>query len=164
MLFNSFPFLFVFLPITYLGAFLLLREGRNSLAVGFIVICSLFFYGYWRPSHLWVIITSLGLNYFIGHLIYENRNKFQRKFILCGGVLFNLSLLGFFKYLGFFSSLFPASQGGDFFGMVTNTTLPIGISFYTFQQIAYLVDRYSNESGPIYSIRDYAFFVTFFAL
>lgn len=162
MLFNSFSFLFVFLPITYLGALLLLRAGRSTQAVGLIVICSLFFYGYWRPSHLWVIVASLGFNYVIGNLLDENKNRFQRKVILFIGVLFNLSLLGFFKYLDFFSDLFQATQSGDFFGIVVNTTLPIGISFYTFQQIAYLVDRYSNEGGPHYSIRDYAFFVTFF--
>ena len=91
MLFNSFSFLFVFLPITYLGALLLLRAGRSTQAVGVIVICSLFFYGYWRPSHLWVIVASLGFNYVIGNLFLENKNRLQRKIILFIGVLFNVS-------------------------------------------------------------------------
>ena len=162
MLFNSFPFLFVFLPITYLGVFLLLRADRRTQAVSFVVICSLFFYGYWRPSHLWVIVASLGFNYLFGNFLYVIKNRFQQKIILCVGILFNLSLLGFFKYLGFFSDLLQATHSSDFFGIVVNTTLPIGISFYTFQQIAYLVDRYSSQGGPRYSLRDYAFFVTFF--
>ena len=147
MLFNSFSFLFVFLPITYLGALLLLRVGRSTQAVGLIVICSLFFYGYWRPSHLWVIVASLGFNYVIGNLLDENKNRFQRKVILFIGVLFNLSLLGFFKYLDFFSDLFQATQSGNFFGIVVNTTLPIGISFYTFQQIGFISDCYKGKTN-----------------
>lgn len=163
MLFNSFPFLFVFLPIAYFGAFLMFRSRHYNGALAFLVLCSLFFYGFWNPRHLWVIVVSVLINYAIGGLIHRGEGGRSRRLYLVAGVVFNLGMLGFFKYLGFFTNILSAAGGdGNFFATVVNAALPIGISFYTFQQIAYLVDISRDHLRKPYSFREYAFFVTFF--
>lgn len=162
MLFNSFPFLLVFLPVAFLGAFVLFRTQRHYAGLLFLVICSLFFYGYWNPVHLWVIVTSVVVNYLLSHFITETKPRVAKTAYLVLGISLNLGALVYFKYAGFFINLLTASHIDDFFGNVVNSALPIGISFYTFQQIAYLVDCYANHARKPYTLTGYAFFVTFF--
>lgn len=162
MLFNSFPFLFIFLPVAYLGAFFLFRSGKGTLAVYYVALCSLFFYGYWNPVHIWVIIGSILVNYAIGGWISGETVAWRRKSLLTLGVAFNLGLLGYFKYLGFFSGMLDATRVDEFFNTIVNVALPIGISFYTFQQIAYQVDCYASPKHSRYTFAEYTFFVTFF--
>jgi len=162
LLFSSFPFLFLFLPIAFGGAFMLFRKNRNQQGIAYLVVCSLFFYAYWHPPHLWVIVGSIIVNYFLSGVIVKEDRLFRRKVLLTAGIVFNLALLGYFKYLGFFSHMFALSPRDSFFDTVVSTALPIGISFYTFQQIAFLVDCYASHRSKPYPFIHYVFFVSFF--
>jgi alginate O-acetyltransferase complex protein AlgI len=161
LLFNSIEFLFVFLPVCFFGAFLLFRGNRPHLALLFVVLCSFFFYGYWNIEHVFVIILSIILNYSFGIIIIST-DKIKKIIVLIIGLFFNLILLGYFKYLGFFAGIFSAGAANSFWESVLNTALPIGISFYTFQQIAFLVDCFRSNEKKTYNLGEYAFFVTFF--
>jgi len=162
VLFNSFPFLFLFLPVAFIGGFMLFRANHNRAGLAFMAACSLFFYGYWKPAHLWVIVLSILVNYLMGGAIAPRREPLVRRLLLVAGIAFNLGMLGYFKYLGFFSHMFTVVQFDSFFDNVVNTALPIGISFYTFQQIAFLIDSYNNIKHRAYSFVEYVFFVSFF--
>ena len=141
---------------------MLFRKDRNQQGIAYLVFCSLFFYAYWHPPHLWVIVGSILVNYFLSGVIVNEVTGLKRKALLITGLAFNLALLGYFKYLGFFSHMFTVSPQGNFFDTVINTTLPIGISFFTFQQIAFLVDCYANHGRRPYPFMKYMFFVCFF--
>jgi alginate O-acetyltransferase complex protein AlgI len=162
MLFNSFPFLFLFLPVAFLGAFVLFRAGRNGAAIAYLVVCSLFFYAYWNPAHLWVIVASVLANHWLGGRLAEAADETRRRLWLALGLAGNLGALGYYKYLGFFSALFGAGTMDDFFGTIVSKALPIGISFYTFQQIAFLVDCHRTRRRFPYPLPGYAFFIAFF--
>lgn len=162
MLFNSFSFLLLFLPVAFIGGFALFRAGRNQQGLAFLAVCSLFFYGYWKPAHLWVIVVSILLNYFLSGALTHQRDVWVRRLVLGIGIAFNLGMLGYFKYLGFFSHMFSDVRLDTFFDNVVNTALPIGISFYTFQQIAFLVDCHTRPDRKPYSFIEYVFFVSFF--
>ncbi|MFK2826358.1 MBOAT family protein [Bacillus sp. B190/17] len=158
MIFNSFEFIFLFLPIVLLGYFLL-NHWNFTLAKAWLLGGSLFFYGWWNPSYLPLIFASLIVNFLIGTALGKESFLSKRKLILTIGVVFNVSLLGYFKYYDFFveniNFLFHESI------MLKNLLLPLAISFYTFQQIGYLVDSYRQETKG-YSFLDYSLFVTFF--
>ena len=162
LVFSSFEFLFLFLPIVYICAIFLFRYGSVAWGIRFVVLGSLFFYGFWNPSHLWIIICSVVVNYVISNGIIGETIVWRRRLFLIIGIIFNLSFLFYFKYLGFFSNIINANGGDEFFGTVLNAALPIGISFYTFQQIAFLVDCHQIKKKTPYSFSEYAFFVTFF--
>ena len=156
MLFNSYAFIFVFLPIV-LGFFYVLQStGRQSESLYFLVLSSLFFYGYWNPIYICLILASIGFNYFIG----LNLIKIHRSVpLLTVGIIFNLLLLIYFKYVNF---LFDNLNFFFTFNLqLKQVVLPLAISFFTFQQIAYLVDAYSGKVKG-YRFRDYALFVLFF--
>ena len=97
MLFNSYEFIFGFLPLVFLGFLLLARAGIPSLVQVWLVLCSLFFYGWWNYKYLVLILGSILCNYFIGLLISHSRNHVRRLWLTLG-VCFNLGLIGFFKY------------------------------------------------------------------
>ena len=150
MLFNSYEFIFVFLPLVVLGFWLLLNLGREAV-IAWLVACSLFYYGWWNPAYVPLLVFSVLANYFLGGRIAAERSRL----LLAFGVALHLGLIGYFKYLGFFAGIASALAGGEF--SVGKIILPLGISFFTFQQIAYLVDsfrRVSDEDG-IYSWWDY---------
>ena len=154
MLFNSYEFIFVFLPLTICGFWLLLRVGHAAV-VTWLVACSLFYYGWWNPAYLPLLVGSVLVNYFLGARIGET----QSRGLLAFGVAFNLGLIGYFKYLGFFAEIYSSATGMALgFGAVI---LPLGISFFTFQQIAYLVDSYHRKTVG-HRFLEYALFVTFF--
>lgn len=161
MLFNSFVFIFLFLPLTLAGYFLLNRFHKYEWAKGWLVVASLYFYAFFNPSYLPIILSSIVINYSIGSALVKNTGRFlaHRKILLVAGVLFNLGLLGYFKYTDFFIENINALFATSF--LLKNILLPLGISFFTFQQTAFVVDCF-NRKGRLPSFLDYCNFVTFF--
>jgi D-alanyl-lipoteichoic acid acyltransferase DltB (MBOAT superfamily) len=164
MLFNSYEFIFVFLPITFFVYFYLNSKRLTEIGKGFLVFSSLFFYSYWEIKHLPLILGSMLVNYLIGTTLskYDNKESkktFSKKFILIFGIVCNVGLLGYFKYADFFIENFNLFAGSDI--ELLDLILPLAISFFTFQQIAYLIDSYKNETKE-YDFLNYALFVTFF--
>ena len=159
MVFSSYIFLLAFLPAVLLGFYALRAVGRREASVTFLLIASAVFYAHWNLAHLALLVGSIVVNFFLGGWIATASKDRLRKMLLIGGVLFNLSLIFWFKYFSFVASNAAALTG------VSHTfqylVLPLGISFFTFQQIAYLVDcrrTKTHEKRP----RDYALFVSFF--
>jgi len=140
MIFSSILFIFLFLPIVLGVHFLIAKKYRNL----FILIVSLFFYAWGEYLLVLLMMSSICINYIVGNVISEYQNKGnekQAKAILILGTIINLSVLGYYKYIHFF--LDSLSQIGiDLNIDVSNVTLPVGISFFTFQSISYLVDVY----------------------
>jgi D-alanyl-lipoteichoic acid acyltransferase DltB (MBOAT superfamily) len=160
MLFNSYEFIFGFFPLVFLGFLVLARAGMPALVQVWLVVCSLFFYGWWNYKYLALILASILFNYFVGLLISHSRNHARRLWLVLG-VCFNLGLLGFFKYADFFISTTNIIFGEDF--NLLHVILPLAISFFTFQQIAYLVDRYQDIAFKReISFLEYTLFVAFF--
>lgn len=211
MLFNSYEFIFLFLPITFFIYFYLNHKRLTEAAKAFLVVASLFFYSYWNPVYLPLILISMVFNYQIANLLI-NRNKkfiaqtqsivlspnnqanldnqinsknqantinsynqinsninnqsnlsnqtnnsypnlntqnpkqpFATKSILIFGIFANLALLGYFKYMDFFISNINYAFNANF--NLLNLTLPLAISFFTFQQVAYICDAYGSSGG-----------------
>lgn len=162
MLFNSFEFIFVFLPITFFVYFYLNQKRLTEAAKGFLVFASLFFYSWWNIAYLPLILISMLFNYVVGRQLAnhdQSERKYSKKTLLAIGVLFNLSLLGYFKYSDFF--IRNLNMVFDSNVPLLHLALPLAISFYTFQQIAYLVDSYRHETKE-YDFLNYAVFVAFF--
>lgn len=162
MLFNSYVYLFAFLPLTYIAYRLLLARNLGTRAASLLVIASLIYYAWWNPAYLVLILGSMLANFEIGRWIqhyHQPSFALRRKRLLIAGIAANLIALGYYKYAGFL---------GDSLNFVINTrlsipdvVLPLAISFFTFQQIAYLVDVYRGEAREYRAIH-YALFVTFF--
>ena len=158
MLFNSYLFIFLFLPVVLVGFYLVGGRGHHRLAISWLVVCSLFFYGWWNPAYLGLILGSILFNYAVGMLV-SNLSTAYRKWLLAAGVTANLCLLGYFKYANFFVDNLSLALGSTFH--FETIFLPLAISFFTFQQIAYLVDAYRGETRE-YNFLHYCLFVTFF--
>jgi alginate O-acetyltransferase complex protein AlgI len=160
MLFNSIEFIFIFLPITLLVFFLIGKYGYHRLAITWLVIASLFFYAWWNPRYLLLLLASIGLNFLISSTLNQELNSpLRKKTLLVLGIVANLIILASFKYANFF-----VSSASDILGInfnLQNIILPLGISFFTFQQITYLVDSYSGETKAPQFI-NYCLFITFF--
>jgi D-alanyl-lipoteichoic acid acyltransferase DltB (MBOAT superfamily) len=162
VLFNSYEFIFAFLPISFLIYFYLLNKRLVVGAKGFLVFASLFFYSWWNIIYLPLILTSMLFNYVIGNSLNDNfdhKIKVNKKSLLIFGIIGNLSLLGYFKYADFFISNVNFFTESNL--PLLELALPLAISFFTFQQIAYLVDSYRKETSE-YDFLNYALFVTFF--
>ena len=161
MLFNSYEFIFVFLPLTIIGYFGLLHAGRERWARSWLLLSSLFFYSYWKPVYLPLIVGSVIFNYLVGTSFGDTRlaRRVGNTRLLVLGVATNLGLLGWFKYAGFFVDNLNRLFGSDLPSM--HMELPLAISFFTFQQIAYLVDSYRGLARD-YDPLHYSVFVTFF--
>jgi alginate O-acetyltransferase complex protein AlgI len=157
MLFNSGAFLFFFLPGTLLGVRILSQLGRRAV-VGWLVLTSLLFYGFWKPAFLIVLLGSLLINYVFSRVIFAAPEG-RKKWWLGSSLVANLAALGYFKYL------YPLLSFGHEHGLLAHDfgaiALPLGISFFTFTQIAYLIDLSQGEAKAE-NLLDYAFFVTFF--
>jgi len=161
MLFNSYPFILFFLPVTLLGFFLLARR-THGLVAAWLAAASIFFYGWWNPVYVILLLASIGLNYIFGiklmRLRAAGRDRYAGRFLALA-VAANLLLLCYYKYSAFFVTNV---------GLVTGTpldfaaiALPLGISFFTFTQIAFLVDARRGEARE-YNLIHYCLFVTYF--
>ena len=160
MLFNTYHFIFAFLPVTLLVFFLLGSRGRTGAAMGWLVLASLFFYGYWKPPYVILIILSLVVNFTVGRaLIHEGKSPGLRKVLLWFGMVFNLGLLGYYKYANSFVDNLNLITGSDFH--LEKIFLPLAISFFTFQQVAFVVDAYQGKVNEPRFL-PYCLFVTFF--
>ena len=162
MLFNSFEFIFFFLPIVFF-TWLFLRKYRfYRFAILSLLLFSLIFYAYWNPPFVLLLLFSIIINFFIQKSIFHlQRLSYSKLYqcILTLGIIFNISLIGYFKYKNFFLYNINLFIGHS----IPNTQmfLPLGISFFTFQQIACLVDTYKEKLKEI-SFYKYALFVSFF--
>lgn len=145
MLFNSYAFIFIFLPVALLGYFSLNHFNKITLGKFWLVAASLYFYSYWSMKNLPLFIVSITVNYFIGHYLHMGISWKQTLFRL--GLVFNIGLLCFFKYSGLVG--------------LAELALPLGLSFYTLQQVGFLIDSYEGLAEEK-SFIDYAVFVTFF--
>ncbi len=159
MVFSSYIFLLAFLPAVLLGFYALRAAGRRDASVTFLLVASAVFYAHWNLAHLALLAGSIAVNFFLGGRIAGAGAAAPRKTLLIVGIVFSLSLIFWFKYLDFAASNVAALTGASY--TFRNFILPLGISFFAFQQIAYLVDCYQTrayEARP----RDYALFVSFF--
>ena len=159
MLFNSYIFIFLFCPITFVGFYSIGARGHHRLAICWLVGASLFFYGWWNPTYLIIIIGSILVNYTIG-LSLGNHHRAKQPTLLLGiGIAANLGLIGYYKYSNFFLDNMNVLLGSEYH--LEKIILPLGISFFTFQQIAYLIDAHRGETKD-HSFLHYCLFVTFF--
>ena len=164
MLFNSYPFIFLFLPITLLVYFLLGRARLTLASRAWLVCASLFFYAWWNPAYIPLILGSIMFNYGVGTALGrlgkpESPPGRRREILLLVGITGNIALLGYYKYTDFLIANINSLTGGQI--QFLKLILPLGISFFTFTQIAYLVDVYRREAKE-YDLLNYILFVTFF--
>ena len=159
MLFNSYIFIFFFLPIALIGWYGLNYLKKYRWAQGFLIVMSLWFYSYFNLSYLFVIIASCVVNYLFSMILAKKDTAVFRKAILVLGCVVNLGILGIFKYYDFFVENLNQILGSDF--SLKHILLPLGISFFTFQQLSFVIDR-CKGNAPHYSLLDYLNFVTFF--
>ncbi len=155
MLFNSSSFLFGFFPVVLAGFFVLSRLGHQRLVGIWLTGASLFFYAWWNPIYLPLLLGSMIFNYVLGGLLLSKPSRT----LLALGVAANLALLGYYKYAGFLVQTVDQLAGLDW--AIPNIVLPLAISFFTFQQIAYLVDA---RDGAVveHDFLNYCLFITFF--
>ena len=158
MLFNSFEFLFVFLPITWVLFRLACRARVIDVALAVLLVASFVFYSYWNPPFFFLILFSILFNFSWGRLI-ERATGSRRDIWLYSGVAVNLLLIAYFKYANFMISNIAWLIGKEW--VARDIFLPLGISFFTFQQIAYLIDC-SKGLAKEHVFTQYALFVTFF--
>jgi D-alanyl-lipoteichoic acid acyltransferase DltB (MBOAT superfamily) len=162
MLFNSYLFLFVFLPATVLG-FYSLGTASRTWAVRWLILASFVFYAWWRPINVLIIAPSIVINFTLARMLLQltegNGSRGASKAVLLVGICFNVMFLGFFKYTDFISGTI-----NDVFGtnlVLWHIILPLGISFITFQKIAFLIDVQAGRVKS-FAFRDYCIFVLFF--
>lgn len=171
MIFSSYEFIFIFLPITLIIFYVLKKTNHINLAKIFLVLASLFFYAFWKVEYVFILLFSMFVNYNFANLLLKNTNL--RGGVLWLGVIFNITLLGFFKYSDFLLenfNTFSKLANLNFNIPLPHILLPLAISFFTFQQIAFLVDCYKKDNiedlkdknGYKINIIDYSLFITFF--
>jgi alginate O-acetyltransferase complex protein AlgI len=160
MLFNSNAFLFFFLPIALFGFFQIARYSRPIASV-WLFATSLFFYGWWNPAYVGLLLSSILFNYAIGRVLSKGyvRGYVKQKWIVASGITINLGLLAYYKYANFFVENVNAALNLGW--QIESIILPLGISFFTFTQIAFLVDAYRGEVKESNFIH-YGLFVTYF--
>jgi len=160
MLFNSYEFILLFLPVTLWVFAQLGRRNWTEAALAWLAIASLGFYAWWNPPYLALFAFSIGFNYLVGStLSHRDWLGFSRKLLLGFGIVVNLALIGYYKYANFFLSNVNTLLGSDW--TLGSIILPLGISFFTFQQITYLIDAYNQETKE-YNFVKYCLFVSFF--
>ncbi len=152
MIFSSVIFLFYFLPIVLVIYFLIRKKFRNSI----LLLASFLFYAWGEPKYIVVLLTSIAVNYLVGMGIHIFRERKPAKWILTTGITINLSILFFFKYIDFsieiLNDILPKTLGGGVNPF--HIVLPIGLSFFTFQGLSYIIDVYRNtvpvQKNPLY--------------
>ena len=165
MLFNSLNFA-IFLPIVFI-LYWFATKGKLRLQNILLLVSSYFFYACWDWRFMFLLIFSTLLDYFTGIKIYEATNKKEKSFWLWTSIIVNLGFLGVFKYYNFFADSF--ANGLQILGFKANLAslqliLPVGISFYTFHGLSYVIDLYKNRIKPERNFIDYSVFVSFFPL
>src|SRR5262245_28885494 len=162
MLFNSYQFILGFLPLTVALFYVFGRYSRPA-ALRWVIFASLVFYAWWRPLNVAIILPSILINFALARrlqrLAADETKERAARLTLTLGVLFNIAFLGYFKYTNFL-----ADTANDVFGthfVLTQIILPLGISFITFQKIAFLIDVHGRRVES-FTFSDYALFVLFF--
>lgn len=155
MLFNSYIFVFLFFPICLIGYYVLTHVKKAVAAKVFLIVMSFWFYGYFNVSYLLIMICSIGGNYLFHRLL----SRRPRREAMVAAVALNLGVLFYFKYYDFFISTVNTVFGTS--AALRHILLPLGISFFTFQQISFVVDTYRGEVRDC-PLVDYALFVSFF--
>ncbi len=155
MLFNSLIYLLLFLPLTVI----LFYSVKNKYAKPVLIALSLFFYSWWNPFYITIFLSSIAINFYSSKLLLEQKSLLRRKVIVTGNIIFNVGLIAYYKYVDFiiynFNNVFSTNY--ELLGIA----LPLAISFFTFQQIAYIVDCYRGKiKSPV--ILDYLLFISFF--
>lgn len=157
MVFSSLTFLFVFLPIVLLIYYISPRPLKNFV----ILLFSLIFYAWGEPKFIFLIILSILINYIGALQIVKNSSDTEkRKFIFITLLLIDISILFFFKYYGFIISSIGSLFGIDL--VIRDIPLPLGISFYTFQQISYIIDVYTKKTKVQKNLINFAAYITMF--
>ena len=160
MVFSSYETIFLFLPIVLIGYFGLSKVRNSLFQKLFLIGASLFFYAYFNPKYLLIILASIIVNYSLAKAILRFDERTQlKKTALVVGILFNIGLLGYFKYYDFFISNINAVFGANF--NLKHIILPLGISFFTFQQLSFLISVYKKQE-KIENLLNYSLFVVFF--
>lgn len=175
LVFTKLDFWLFFLLVMAVFSFLNKHILTRSI---FLTVISLFFFYKTSGLYMLLLIISVAVNYFLGARIYKTEKSINKKWIIAISAIFNLLILGYFKYAYFFTDSFNqmfgtshelvnhfAQFGNGFFGegtFVEKILLPVGVSFFTFQNISYVVDIYRKEIEPVKNFFHYSFFVTFF--
>lgn len=159
MLFNTYIFIFAISPIVLFVFFVLSKYTSQKITIAFLFISSVIYYSYWEFSHIFVLIASIGVNYFCTYSIINDQRYSVKKWVFALGVVFNLTLLSYYKYTQFFLDNLNDTLALQW--TLPGVLLPIGISFFTFQQIALLADARAGKVTRLSPLR-HAFFVTFF--
>lgn len=159
MLFNSLPFIFLFLPIA-LALFYAIARADHGFAAGFLALASLFFYGWWDIRYVSLLTASVCVNFMLSEAIVRNHSRSRTaRTIMIVAVAGNLALLGYYKYTDFFTANLNVLAGAEW--TMRKIVLPLGISFFTFTQIAFLVDTYRDIARERKFIH-YLLFITYF--
>ena len=160
MLFSSYEFIFVFLPIV-LAVFFVLGRASRSWALRWVIAASLFFYGSWRPLNVLIIAPSILINFLLARLLQRLNRQGRRRTaqaVLLAGIAFNVAFLGYFKYSNFLVGAINDAFGTQVF--LAQIILPLGLSFITFQKIAFLIDVHAGRVES-FTLEDYCLFVLF---
>ena len=159
MLFSSSFFLFIFLPSILIIYYGLLR--RTKLRNVFLLVASLLFYAWGEPAFVWIMIGCIGVNYIFGRLVdYYRESQIHIKYIFVGMLIFNLGILGIYKYSPFLVGSINQLFNIEF--PIPQVVLPIGISFFTFQGISYVVDVYKQRGKVLKNLLDVGLYISFF--
>lgn len=159
MLFNSYIFVFLFFPLVVLGYYAFHHWNRPRMALGYLLVMSMLFYGYNSIAYLFILIASVILNFSVVELLDRTNSLLLRRLLLVAGLGVNLGILFYYKYYDFFIENVNAWLKTDY--ALLQLMLPLGISFYTFQQLSYVIDSYRRECEK-YRFLEYASYVTFF--
>ena len=155
MLFSSIPFLYYFLPVVLIAYYLVPKPVKN----GVLLLASLVFYGWGEPAYVFLMLASIGLGYVFGLLIEKFRGTAWSKVCMIVSVAISFGFLGYFKYTNFFITNFNAATGLSV--PLLNVVLPIGISFYTFQLVSYIIDVYW---GTVKAQKDFVVLATYITM
>jgi alginate O-acetyltransferase complex protein AlgI len=161
MLFNSYAFIFGFLPVTF-AFFFLLGRWKEKLAMGWLAFMSVVFYAWWSVDYVALLLASVLFNYAMARVIVfarGRRKEHWKQILLATGILGDLAILGYFKYANFFVNTVNSLTGIDW--SMSHIVLPLGISFFTFTQIAFLVDA-ARGDAHVKEFIPYLLFVTYF--
>ncbi len=160
MLFNSYNYILLFLPISLIVYFFLTNNKFFAIAKIWLILSSFFFYGFWNPIYVPLLLTSIIINFIIGAFLIDSKKVYRHhEFILTIGIIFNVGFIAYYKYADFFIGNINTLIKTDF--SLLHIVLPLGISFFTFQQISYIVDCYQQKVTE-QNLINYSLFVSFF--